>query len=354
MIRSSFLLICLANAVAAQDVTTDAFGILPTESLGERANWTGLRETSTGEQMMQTAGPTDATILFVGPKSIVAGIEPGHAVALGLDIYGNMVNGAQTRFRLGYGDVVAVNTTYGIADVLFTPPPYSGVFLAGADIDDVQSARADYRVTAHLATVSPQFVEQTVPVLPETFGLISTEPLVDAYGNAVEDGVGVSIILRDAEGAATHLPSVVRDGAAQSTLLARALEGDVTGVMALAGTEAAGLSFPIEDLILEDVGDILIWEERAINAIHLRVGPLATDKGYLVPDGMAGMVEVASQTGIEQTAQSWVLDGYMSFVFLLDPNSGPFEVSLVVSGNRVTSTVEVAQPPQNATIRGAE
>ncbi len=354
MIRTIILAGVMANGVCAQEAATDAFGILPTAHLGDRANWAGLRGSSTGEDVVQTAGPAEATVLFVGPKSIVAGIEPGHAVALGLDIYGNMLDGAQAQFTLGYGAGLPAETTRGIVDTLFTPPPRSGVFLAGAEVGGVQSARADYRVTAHLATVQPQFIAQDGRILPETFGQIASEPLVDAYGNPVDDGVGVSIFLRDGAGTATFLPSVVRDATAQSTLLARAITGNVAGQMALAGTSAGGLSFDVEPMVVTDAGDILIWSEAEINATHLRVGPMATDKGYLVPDGTALAIEIMGGDGAMQPAQGWVLDGYAAFVFLLDPQSGPFDVTLTLSDTKITRQVSVAQPPLNATLRGAE
>ena len=258
MIRLSLLLGLLAGAVAAQEVTTDAFGILPTAHLGDRHHWAGLRQTSTGGVFVQSAGPTDAAILFVGPKSIVAGQEPGHAVAFGLDVHGNMVDGVPVQFVLGFGTPVEVITESGIADVLFTPPPRAGVLLAGADLGGVQSARADYRVAADLATVRPRFDTDEAPSVPETFGIISTEPLIDVYGNSVDDGVGLNVILSDEAGNATFLPAVTRNGSASSVLLARDLSGDVTGALALAGTGTDGLTFVIEDMVVEDAGSFLI------------------------------------------------------------------------------------------------
>jgi len=343
-----------AQMAAAQGVTTDAFGILPTDALGDRANWAGLRQSDDGSATRQTAGPTDAVILFVGPKSIVAGAEPGHAVALGLDVFGNMVNGAPAGFALGYGQSLPAETRHGIADVLFTPPPEARNHLAGAEVGGVQSARADYRVTAHLATVQPQVGSETGTLLPETFGEIATAPLTDAYGNIVDDGVGVSMVLTDSTGAAAFLPAVVRDGAARGTLLARDLSGPVTGQIALAGTAADGIGFEVAPMGLADVGDFALWAEPAIGAVQIRLGPLATANGYLVPDGTAGRVEVTASDGAHHAAQGWVLDGYLSFVLLLAPDYGPFEAALTVAGTEVTRRVEVSAPPQNLNIRGAE
>ena len=354
MIRLLLILNVLAGAAVGQEVSTDAFGAFPTAEMGERENWAGLRSTSTGNSIMQTAGPSDAAILFVGPKSIVAGIEPGHAVAIGLDIFGNMVDGVPTQFVLGFGEDASVSTQDGIADVLFTPPPKSGVFLAGADVGGVQSSRADYRVTAHLATVQPQFAPGDATVLPESFAQMSTDLLVDGYGNIVDDGIGLNILLRNEKGQTTFMPSVVRDGAARSNLLTRDVSGGISAELAMAGTHAGGLRFVIEDMKLKDTGAFAMWAEPSINAVHLRIGPMETSAGYLVPDGTSAFVTVKTAAGSLQDAQGWVLDGYVSFVLRLGPESAPYDVSFRVGENVVDRTVALSERPENLILRGAE
>lgn len=354
MIRLIFVFTLLAGSAAAQEVTTDAFGVLPTANLEDRADWAGLRTTSSGKAITQEPQAVDAAIFFVGPKSIVAGIEPGHAVAIGLDAFGNMVDGAPTTLVLGTGATANVATQDGIADLLFTPPPRSGVFLAGADVGGVQSSRADYRVTAHLATVQPAFAAGDNAVLPETFAQISTDVLQDSYGNVVDDGVGLMTIMEDGNRLTTLLPTVVRDGTAQSNLLTRDLSGDVSGSVALAGTRAEGLRFTVQDMVLTDAGAFAIWAEPAINAVHLRIGPMETDAGYLVPDGTFVAVEVVARDRTRQTVTGWVLDGYVSFLLSLAPDSAPFDVALQVGANSVVRRVDVAPRPENLTVRGAE
>ncbi|WP_400082977.1 hypothetical protein [Yoonia sp. R78084] len=354
MIRLPLALMLTTQMAVAQDFTTDAFGILPTAQLGDRANWAGLRQSPVGGDTMQNAQPADAVIFFVGPKSIVAGGEPGHAVALGLDAYGNMVSEVQAEVRLGYGPIITGNTRDGIANVLFTPPPQAGMLLAGAEIDGVQSARADYRVTADLATVLPSFAEREMRVLSETFGEIKTAPLMDAYGNSVDDGVGVSFVLTDETGGSTYLPSVVREDAARSVVLARDLAGSHNGQLALAGTSAGGLNLTVDDVLIEDAGTFVVWAEPAIDAVQIRLGPLATPNGYLVPDGTAAQVDMVASDGTRRSAQGWVLDGFVTFGLLLSPLAAPFDVSLTIAGSIVNRTVDLSPPPANLTIRGAE
>ena len=354
MIRLMICLLFCAAAVNAQEYTTDAFGILPTADIGLRENWAGLRQSDDGQQSLQTADEPDATIVFVGPKSIVAGVEPGHAVAIGLDRYGNMVDGAATQFVLGFGGPATTRTTQGIADLLFTPPPKAGSFLAGATIGAIQSARADYRVTANLATVTPRFVQPDGAQLPETFGVITTAPLTDTYGNTVDDGVGLSTILKDSDGTLSFLPSVVRDATGQSTLLSRDIAGRITGRMSLSGTTADGLAFDISALDVSADSAIVMWEAPTIAAVNLRLGPLSTSSGFLVPDGISGVVQVTASDGHNNVAQGWVLDGYLSFVVPFSAQLAPFDVTLSLAGQTLQRVVDLSPQPQNLSIRGAE
>lgn len=348
------LLIIWSLPAAAQDYTTDAFGVLPTDALGDRANWAGLREGSDNTRHIQQAGESDAAILFVGPKSIVAGIEPGHAVVIGLDEFGNMLDGVQTQFALGFGDIVRTETQFGIGHRLFRPPPKAGEFLAGATVGEVQSSRADYRVTAHLATVQPKTLPIESRQKPETFGSIATEPLTDSYGNLVDDGVGLNMILTDLAGEMSLFSAIVRDGAAQATVLSRNIAGPISGRIALAGTEVGGLRFDIDELLLQATSDVLAWPEDSIEAIHLRLGPLQTSEGYLVPDGTLATIDIVGREDQHSNASSWVLDGYVAFTLPLPPEAAPFELTLNIAGNVAWQRISLSEPPRDEQIRGAE
>lgn len=354
MSRVILFLILLAFPLRAQELSTDAFGIFPSAQMGERANWAGYRETSDGSMHFQQPREADAAILFVGPKSIIAGIEPGHAVALALDAHGNMLDGVATEFSLGFGDEVEVETQFGIASHLFRPPPVAQGYLAGATIADVQSARADYRVTAHLATVQLWPLPNADPLLQENFGSIATERLSDAYGNVVEDGVGLSILLDQPNGAKTLLSSVVRDGAARATILSRDIAGPVTGQLALAGNQAGGIRMRVDQLLITDPGNLLIWPQPDIDAINLHIGPIQTNRGYVVPDGTSVEVKVAGSSSQVAAAEGWALDGHVSFILPLSASAEPFKVSLMVLGSAFEAILPVSKPPRDLVVRGAE
>lgn len=354
MIRALLMLGLLATSASAEDVTTDAFGVFPSALLESRENWAGYRTTTGGASSVQRPSDADAVVLFVGPKSIVAGIEPGHAVALVLDGHGNLLHGVSTEFELGFGDTIKVETRLGIANHLFRPPPESGAFLAGASVDGIQSARADYRVTAHLATVQPAALPNFESVLQETFGNVATVPLVDAYGNTVDDGVGLSVVLTDSDGTSSFLHSVVRDGAAQATVLSRNISGSISGKFALAGRQSDNIALEIDRLVIADVGDLAVWSEPDINAVRVQIGPLQTDRGYLAPDGTPAHVDIVGRSGLSASAAGWVLDGYLAFTMPLPAEADPFKLTLSVSDNSHEATVALTSPPENDRIRGAE
>ena len=353
MIRLLIPFLLWANLGHAQGITTDAFGVVPTDQLRQRENWAGLRVFSDGGAVVQPAAAPDAAIVFAGPKSIVAGAEDGHVAVIGMDVYGNMVDGAATRFELGFGATRAATSTEGIAHLRFRPPPQAGVLLAGATIGGVQSARADYRVTAQLATVQPAMVPNGQTILPETFAALATQPLTDAYGNIVDDGVGLNMLMRAPDGTTTLLPAVVRDAAAHSTLLARDVAGPLQGHAVLAGRESDDFALALEALTLADVGVFHIWPAESIDAVRLRLGPLQTNRGYLVTDGTKGQVFVTSANGDKAQASGWVLDGYLQFTLPLSPLSGPFDITLTIPGNVWSERVLIGSAPENATIRGA-
>ena len=95
MLRHAVLMILAASPLRAQGTVSDAFGILPAAALSpERAAWAGLRS---GDAPQTVApAPADTVLLFIGPKSLVAGAEDGHAVALAVDRHGNLAAATST------------------------------------------------------------------------------------------------------------------------------------------------------------------------------------------------------------------------------------------------------------------
>lgn len=354
MIRIVFCLMLGVSSAQAGDYTADAFGVVPTDRLGTRAGWAGVQTGPDASSKVQPAGPAAAALLFVGPKSIVAGIEDGHAVAVGLDALGNLVDGADARFELGFGAPAVTQASHGIADILFRPPVTAKGWLAGAEIDGVQTARADYRVTSYLATVQPGMSLAPGRVLPDSLASLSSILMMDRFGNTVEDGVGLTLLLEGESGATSFLVPVTRDGVARATLMSRSLSGDLQGRLALAGNEVAGTAIEIERMQVDSLGAPVVWPVPEIAAVQLRIGPLETADGYLVPDGTQGKVVMSNAEGEQHAATGWVLDGHLLFAFPVSPDSGPFDVAFEIAETRLTQRIGVTAPPGNLIIRGAE
>ena len=352
----------------AQAVTTDAFGIVPgVMPEGSRQHWAGLRGHETGAERVAPDTAAASAILFAGPKSVVAGKEDEHVVVLALDRHGNMLDGASVRFSIAPQEPVTRVTQKGIGDVRFRPDTRAGAYLAGADLGTdleegadgepqgaVQSARADYNVTADLASVAPRLVAPEAEIGAEIFSDLVTEPLADRFGNRVEDGVGPSVLLRGGDGRYTLLSAPVSDGVAQAVILTRDVAGLLQGALALGGQVSAQTPVRVAAPALDGPPGLVVWPLPSLDAVMVRVGPMATDAGYVLTDGSPVRLEVTDKTGGGITTSGWALDGFVSLMLPLSPGGAPFDVTVSTAFGGTRQTVPLTEPPEGQTIRGAE
>ena len=90
MLRLTLALCLIASASSAEDIHIDGFGVLPTSGLtNERLSWSGV--TGLAKQSVIDHGEVDRLHVLAGPKSLVAGRDKGHVVALAVDEFGNLV-----------------------------------------------------------------------------------------------------------------------------------------------------------------------------------------------------------------------------------------------------------------------
>ncbi len=332
----------------ADTFVSDAFGILPQAEISDaRASWAGL-QTGSASITIEPQAP-DAVLLFIGAKSLVAGKDEGHAVALSLDEHGNLIQDAAARFVLETNDTQNATMRDGLADVFFFPAPIAGTFAGGADVAGVQSARALYRVIADLESVQPQLAS-TDPLKTENFEVLSSEALVDQFGNPVEDGVGTTLHLTHQDGSTTQLSAPVRETRAEATMLVRDM---VTGgqLSTVLGRNSTSASVDIERLHASGPIEVRLWQVEDLEAVAIRVGPVSTNAGHLLVDGSPIAATVLA--GDERISQEgWLLDGY--FETLLPFSSVPtaFEVTVSTALGDQTSTVQLSTMPNE--IRGAE
>ena len=306
MIRSFCILMAFASSVQAETYVSDAFGIVPETAIdGERANWAGLR-TGGASQSVQPLGP-NTLFIFIGAKSMVAGKDDGHAVALTLDQYGNLLREGSVEFSLETNGKNTGDVRDGIADLVFQPAPKAGVFAGGASIGSLQSARALYRVTTDLESVSPQLSEAD-PLRVETFETLTTTPLADQFGNLVEDGIGMALLLDHDDGSTTLLSAPVREAKAEATILVRDITSGGTA-KAYLGTNSGSQTVDYAPMSAATLAEIQIWTVAEINSIGVRVGPITTDAGHLLNDGAPIEITVDGGAGKSVTLSGWLQDG---------------------------------------------
>lgn len=349
MLRFAIFLSVLAAPLAAQDLVSDAFGILPAEALSkDRAAWAGLR---TGDVPVVTnAGEADALLIFVGPKALVAGRDDGHAVALAFDAFGNLVQGARAGFALETNGLIGADVRDGIADVLFRPDPVAGTFAAGVSIGDLQSPRALYLVTADLASVVPA-IEPTANLEAETISTFSSTELRDRYGNVVEDGTGTTLTLSHDDGSTTLLSAPVREARSKAMMLVRDIGAGGSLRLDLA-TADVSVEVGFEALTGASPTDVLVWAMDDIGAIGLRIGPVTTGAGFLLTDGSP--VEVTVTWGGDSVGTlGWLRDGYFEAVLRRPSGDASVEVVFTSALGSQTRGVKVLEAAPSS-IRGVE
>lgn len=346
-------LICLATGARAEGFVSDGFGLVPADALSpERAAWAGLRS-GPGSRAVVAPQRPETVLIFVGPKSLVAGRDDGQAVALVLDTDGNLVrDGIPADFSLGDKRMNDPATRHGIAEVRFRPEPVAGQFAAGARVEGRQSTRAGFRVAADLSSVVPEMAAPEAPLEPETVTSLATDRLADRFGNVVEDGAGATMHLTHADGSVTVLTPVVLDGRAEADILTRDLPGggSLAAMLGAAVSRAVPVGFGPLGSVAPSLVDVRTVPE--IGAVSLRVGPVLTDAGYLLNDGAPVRVEVVGTSGKGVAAEGWILDGYFEALLHLDAAEGPFTVTLTTALGTETLRAEVSATvsplPRNA------
>jgi len=347
MLRLAVYLLFSSTAYA-ETYIADAFGILPEAKMSQaRASWAGL-QTGRNSVIVNPQTPK-AVLLFIGAKSLVAGKDEGHAVALSLDDHGNLVQDMVARIVLETNGPKNVITNDGLAGVFFRPAPQVGTFTGGAEIRGIQSARALYRVVADLESVELA-IQPSKPLKSENFERLSTEDLVDQFGNPVADGVGTTMHLTDKNGATTLLVAPVRKAQAEATFLVRDLKagGQLNVVL---GSNGAITSVDLEPLEAAGPTDVRLWQTEGLDALTLRVGPVNTDAGHLMVDGaQVATTIVAGDVTISR--KGWLLDGYFQTLLPLSGGLPSYEVTVSTDLGEQITTVPVSEMPTE--IRGAE
>lgn len=311
--RHAFLLLTLAAApVEAGSFSVDAFGLMPLgEETETRSDWSGLRVEGGANRVVMPGAP-DMVLMIAGPKSIVAGKDRGHAVAIVLDQHGNTVaDGTDVRFRIG-GETVVIPTQTGIADRLFLPPPVAGEIIVGASTGKRQSPRAMVRVVPDIGSIQPGLIGSAEPAPHEAFFTIDTAELQDRFGNVADDGTAVTVTLRHANGAYSLSTATASKGEASARFLSRDISGATSVAAAVGQNTSPSDSFQIARPQALSLPEAHVTELPTIEAMQLAIGPFMTGNGHTLPDGAPVIVEIVEDTGQRHSVSTWTRDGYIS------------------------------------------
>ena len=303
--RALALLACLAATPAlAQEFRPDAFGLAPTGTgAGARAAWSGAGV---------PPGEVDRVLIIVGPKSLVAGKDEGHSVAILLDRAGNLVaDGTPTALRVG-DDTIAATTRAGIADHLFLPAPQARELLFGATAGLRQSPRTMVRVVADVGSIAPALSQEPRIIPDEVFFGLRTVPLVDKFGNAAEEGTAVTVRLGHADGTHSLATAPATDGDAEARFLSRDIAGALTAVAVVGANSAAPQAATIVAPAALAPPDVTVEILPSIHALRMVIGPFLTTAGYAIGDGSAVEVTATGPDGVAHRASGWTRDGTLS------------------------------------------
>jgi len=311
-------MLLIAGPAVAQDYMTDAFGVMPKNGASSpRMNWSDV----------QSKGQNAQTILaFVGPKSLTAGKDVGHAVAVLFDRYGNLVgNGEQAVFKIG-PTTHSTQTLNGLAEIYFVPKPLAGKFEVAIASGQSQSARAIYRVTADLESLLPAIATQTPTLKPETFAEFATESLIDKFGNTAPSGVGGQLVLAHPDGSVSFATPNVQNGKLKTHFLIRDIPNGGALYATVAGQHSNQTSVDITPMALAHATEIQLKAIPSIQAVSLRAGPVMTDAGHVLNDGANVTLSIRGDSGREVTQTGWLRDGFIDLVLPIEPSDLPFVV----------------------------
>lgn len=315
--------VLLAGPALAEKLISDGFGLFdPATASPERRAWAGWTDGATTTQVAPQE--PDRIVIFAGPKSVVAGKDPGHVAAIVVDRFGNLVADGTSAAITVSGASVATETTGGIADLLLAPRTTAEDLLVGATTGQRQSPQAMLSIVADIASIRPRLFGPLPDVASNTSFDVVSEPLADGYGNIVPQGTGASVLLRHADGSYSLAQGFALQGRALTRFIARDIPGPATARMTIAA-QSSDMA-PLSIMTPAPVGTPALELDAldAIGAQRLTLGPFLTSDGYAIVDGAEVTVTAHLKDGTKVTEDAWVRDGEIS---LLLPISDPANVT---------------------------
>ncbi|MBO6790551.1 MAG: hypothetical protein JJ894_08450 [Dinoroseobacter sp.] len=315
------------GAARSEDVFTDAFGIVP---IGSVSSDRLLRSVT----QRVSDGSNEASVhIFVGPKSLEAGGDNGLATAVVLDAQGSLVpDGTEVTFFLDGQEIGTIQTRYGIATVPLAPGSVAVGFSVGAVAAGGQSQRATYRVTPDVGSLSVGLLPQLKSVSHETLAPFTSGPILDQYGNVVDDGTAASIVLFHDVNHFSYLPTRTVRGNADVSFLVRDVPSFAQVVTNVGSQLSTVRAFNAVPIIFDADLPVRLSVQADLRAMLLEIGPFLTSSGHQLTDGSKVSATISDSAGNSRTFSGWVQDGVFSRSVAFDPRLAPF--TLVVEAQK--------------------
>ncbi|WP_435256746.1 hypothetical protein ACSBLW_11425 [Thioclava sp. FR2] len=346
----------------AEEFISDGFGLVPRFAAGEeRGHWSGLQGSENNEMFSTSLvmpEAVDTVMVLFGPKSLVAGQDEGHGVSIAVDRHGNLAaDGLAVEFRLGDETRAGNPTRYGIGDLIFAPATRSGTYAAGAEVDSRQSPRALFRVTADLRSVELNIAPQP-QVEPEQILPLATEPLRDRYGNPVEDGTALMLLVEHPSEASKGPGGEVLDvsvlsarsvgGVGHAEILTRDMPPEALAQMVLATSRSATRKLDIAQVRLAHAPELRLWAREDTPELRLRVGPLVTDAGHLLYEGAEIALRITAPDQREVSLTGWASDGYLWIDVPMAAQDAPYRIVIESAFGSSEATLSPGPAPRDA------
>lgn len=313
----------LAAPALAETLVSDAFGLYdPATSAPERRDWAGWTEGSAGTDIVPQE--PDQLVIFAGPKSLVAGKDAGHVVAIVVDRFGNLVADGTPAFVTVSGAPTATEIKGGIADLLVQPRTRAEELFVGVTAGQRQSPQAMLGVVADIASIRPGLAGPLPDVTSDTAFEVRSAPLADQYGNPVPQGTGASVLLRHADGSYSLGQGLALRDSALIRFIARDIPGQAQVVMTLGANSSGPVPLAIRTPAPAGLPALELERLPVIDALRLTLGPFLTADGYALADGARVTVTADLAGGAQITDAAWVQDGEIS---LLLPIGDPLAVT---------------------------
>ncbi|NAS10433.1 hypothetical protein [Poritiphilus flavus] len=167
---------------------------------------------------------------------------------------------------------------------------------------------------------------------------LSTSVLKDAYGNTVSDGTLVEFHISTDSGSKLGCTGTTIKGVAQSKMLhpEQASEWEISAYVAgAAKSNSLTVNF---EAVFDDFG-----LKTSKNGRVLRVGPIKSYLGQIIPDGFQVVLNVSNEDNVTETFTTTTRNGYARFE--LDPDAYPpdqYQLELISGGviKNISHTVD--------------